>query len=98
MQVRLLGGLDLVDDEGKSREVAGTKLRSLLVVLSLSVGRAVPSEQIVDALWGEDPPPGVRNGLQGLVSKLRKALGDPALVISRGAGYTLDLPPEAVDV
>ncbi|MEY2420712.1 MAG: hypothetical protein QOI95_779 [Acidimicrobiaceae bacterium] len=98
MQVRLLGGLDVVDDQGEDVDVAGTKLRSLLVVLSLSVGRVVPSEQIVDALWGEDPPPGVRNGLQGLVSKLRKALGDPSLVVSRGAGYALDLPPEAVDV
>ena len=35
----------------------------------------VPAEQLIDALWGEDPPAAVRNGLQGLVSKLRRALG-----------------------
>ena len=33
------------------------KQRALLAVLALHVGRVVPAEQIVDALWGEDPPP-----------------------------------------
>ena len=33
--------------------VAGAKLRALLAVLALHVGRVVPTEQLVDALWGE---------------------------------------------
>ena len=57
-----------------------------------------PTEQIVDALWGENPPAAVRNGLQGLASKLRRALGSAELVAMRGGGYALELPPEAVDV
>ena len=33
--------------------IAGAKLRALLAVLALHVGRVVPAEQLVDALWGE---------------------------------------------
>src|SRR5580765_5928966 len=98
MRVGLLGGLEVLDDDEQHVVVAGAKLRSLLAVLALNVGRVVPAEQIVDALWGEHPPAAVRNGLQGLASKLRRALGSPDLVAMRGGGYALELPPEAVDV
>ena len=56
------------------------------------------AEQVVDALWGEDPPPRVRNGLQALASKLRNALGAADLIVMRGGGYVLDLPADAVDI
>ena len=38
--------------------IAGAKLRALLAVLALHVGRVVAAEHLVDALWGEDPPAG----------------------------------------
>src|SRR5450631_4374007 len=98
MRVGLLGGLEVLDDDEHDVVVAGAKLRSLLAVLTLNVGRVVPAEQIVDALWGENPPAAVRNGLQGLASKLRRALGSAELVVMRGGGYALELPPEAIDV
>ena len=97
MRVGLLGGLEVVDDE-RDVVVAGAKLRALLALLTLHVGRVVPTDQIVDALWGENPPAAVRNGLQGLASKLRRALGSAELVAMRGGGYALELPPDAVDV
>ena len=98
MRVGLLGGLEVLDDDERDVVVAGAKLRALLAVLALHAGRVVPAEQIVDALWGEHPPAAVRNGLQGLASKLRRALGSAELVAMRGGGYALELPPEAVDV
>lgn len=82
MEVRVLGGLELLDDQQKGLPIAGAKLRALLALLALNAGRVVPTDQIVDALWGEDPPPGVRNGLQALISKLRKSLGSADLVAS----------------
>jgi DNA-binding SARP family transcriptional activator len=66
--------------------------------LALHVGRVVSAEHLIEALWGDDPPTAVRNGLQGLASKLRRALGSSDLVVMRGDGYALDLPPEAIDV
>jgi predicted ATPase/DNA-binding SARP family transcriptional activator len=98
MRVGLLGGLEVLDDHERDVVVAGAKLRALLAVLALHAGRVVPTEQLVDALWGEDPPAGVRNGLQGLASKLRRTLGSAELVTMRGGGYALELPAEAIDV
>src|SRR3954471_10069206 len=98
MRVGLLGELEVRADDGRDVVVAGAKLRALLALLALHVGRVVPAEQIVDALWGEHPPAAVRNGLQGLASKLRRALGSADLVGMRGGGYALELPPDAVDV
>ena len=98
MHVALLGELEVLDAENKSVMLTGAKLRSLLTVLALHAGRVVPADQLVEALWGQDPPLAVRNGLQGLVSKLRRALGSTGLVVMRGGGYVLEVPPEAVDV
>ena len=98
MRVQLLGGLEVQDDDGRDVVVAGPKLRALLAVLALQTGRVVPSDQIVDALWGEDPPAAVRNGLQGLASKLRRTLGSSDLVAMRGGGYVLELSADAIDV
>ena len=98
MRIGLLGGLKVLDDEGRDVVVAGPKLRALLAVLALQPGRVVSAEQLIDALWGENPPTEVRNGLQGLASKLRRTLGSADLVAMRGAGYALELAADAVDV
>jgi predicted ATPase/DNA-binding SARP family transcriptional activator len=98
MRIGLLGELEVHDDDGREVAISGAKLRSLLAVLALHAGRAVPTDQLVDALWGEDPPPAVRNGLQGLASKLRRALGSADAVTMRNGAYALELAPEAVDV
>src|SRR5664279_2144336 len=98
MRIGLLGGLMVLDDEGRDVVVAGPKLRALLAVLALQHGRVVSAEQLIDALWGENPPTEVRNGLQGLASKLRRTLGSADLVAMRGAGYALELAADAVDV
>ena len=98
MRIALLGELEVRGDDDRPIVVTGAKQRALLAVLALQASRAVPAEQLVDALWGDDPPPAVRNGLQGLVSKLRRALGSTDLVAMRGGGYVLELPPEAIDV
>jgi predicted ATPase/DNA-binding SARP family transcriptional activator len=98
MHIGLLGGLEVRDADDSDVVVAGAKLRALLAVLALQVGRVVPTDQLIDALWGDDPPSGVRNGLQGLASKLRRALGSTDIVTMRGGGYALELPAEAIDV
>jgi predicted ATPase/DNA-binding SARP family transcriptional activator/tetratricopeptide (TPR) repeat protein len=98
MRIGLLGELDVVGEDGRAVVVTGAKQRALLAILALHLGRPVPADQLVDALWGEDPPPAVRNGLQGLVSKLRRALGAADVLATRGGGYVLELPPEALDV
>jgi predicted ATPase/DNA-binding SARP family transcriptional activator len=98
MHIGLLGELEVVDDEGRVVAVSGAKLRSLLAILALQVGRVVPAEHLIEALWGDNPPAEVRNGLQGLASKLRRALGSADRVVMRGDGYALELAPDDVDI
>lgn len=77
--------------------IAGSRLRSLLCRLALDAGKPVALAGLVDAVWAEQPPADAANALQTLVSRLRRALGDPALIVQSAAGYRLALEPKAVD-
>ncbi len=96
LTVDLLGPLR-VSRGSSAVEVRGGRLRTLLVHLALAADRAVPVTALVDAVWGAEPPADAANALQSLVSRLRTALGDPALVRQVHGGYLLAVDPEAVD-
>ena len=97
MLICVLGELEVFDDRDEPVVITGAKQRALLAMLALHAGRMVPADRLVDALWGEDPPAAVRNGLQGLVSKLRRLLGSATAIVMRGTGYALEVPTGAVD-
>ena len=102
MEVLLLGALDVLDDAGSPIEIRGVKLRTLLALLALRVGEVVPTNRIIEDLWGEQELQDPLNAVQVVVSKLRRALqagrDDGAVTIATStAGYSLDLEPEAVD-
>jgi predicted ATPase/DNA-binding SARP family transcriptional activator len=96
VQFRLLGPLDVVDDAGTSITIPGARLSALLTMLVLQPGIAIPTERLIDGLWGDEPPGGATNALQKLVSKLRRAL--PDVVERSSAGYRAVVDPDAVDV
>jgi predicted ATPase/DNA-binding SARP family transcriptional activator len=98
LDVRLLGSMEVAADDGSPLRVQGTKLRALLAMLALECGRVVPTDRIRDDLWHDDPPPGVANALQGLISKLRRALGNTEVVAIRPPGYVLLIDEADVDV
>jgi len=94
LSFRVLGSLEVWRDD-RTVVVGAAKQRALLGLLLIrrsEVGRDV----LVDALWGERPPAGARNTLQVYVSKLRRVLGQDAIVTTP-AGYRLDLVAGAVD-
>jgi predicted ATPase/DNA-binding SARP family transcriptional activator len=95
VRIGILGPLEVRVGFGEPVEVVGPRLRTLLVRLALDPDRVVLSGQLVDAVWGEDPPVRAANALQSLVSRLRRLL--PDVVESHPAGYRLALDPEAVD-
>ncbi|MFD0772476.1 BTAD domain-containing putative transcriptional regulator [Streptomonospora algeriensis] len=85
------------------------KLRSVLALLVLRTNTIVGTHQIIEELWGEQPPPSATTTLQTYIYQLRKllCLGDsvtkdadypegPVLRTSYG-GYRLDLPPGSLD-
>lgn len=92
----MLGPLELVG-EGGVVALSGQKHRTLLAALALADGRACSADALVDALWGETPPPSARKLLQVYVSQLRKALPAGLAVVTRSAGYALDLAGASLD-
>ena len=95
LDVRLLGPIQ-VSRAGRAVVVPGGRGRSLLTILALHVGQAMPAERLIDALWGDAAPATAKTVLQGFVSRLRKALG-PAAVETMGNSYRLALPRDAID-
>ncbi|GGO95778.1 AfsR/SARP family transcriptional regulator [Wenjunlia tyrosinilytica] len=79
--------------------------RAVLAALLMRRGRPATVGELVDAVWGEEPPPGAVSVLRTYVSRLRKVLepgrgaGEaPAVVVSVADGYTVQAPDDALDL
>ncbi|WP_457033057.1 AfsR/SARP family transcriptional regulator [Kitasatospora sp. P5_F3] len=84
--------------------LGGPRPRALLAALILAEGALVPEEQLIDAVWGDNPPEKPRQAVQTYVSDLRRVLepgrraGEPPAVLLRGpSGYALAIGAAAVD-
>ncbi len=56
MEFRILGPLEVFDDEGRPVPVHRGKEQALLAYLLLHPNELVPSDRLIDELWGERPP------------------------------------------
>jgi WD40 repeat protein/DNA-binding SARP family transcriptional activator len=91
----LLGPLEVIDGS-EACSLGGPKQRTVLVHLLLRANRAVTQEQLIDEVWGDDPPPTARGSLQSYVSRLRSALGSERLEGHAGR-YVLHAAPDELD-
>lgn len=101
VRIDLLGPLDVRAGEpgGESAvDLAGARLRGLLIRLAVDVPRPVSQATLVDALWGEEPPLDPANALQSLVSRLRRGLGDADVVVQISGGYRLNVERDDIDM
>jgi DNA-binding SARP family transcriptional activator/predicted ATPase/pimeloyl-ACP methyl ester carboxylesterase len=73
------------------------KQRALLGLLLLRRGQVVPGAQLIEALWGEEPPGTAQTALHGHVSALRKLLGAER-IRTRPPGYLLRAEADEVDL
>jgi predicted ATPase/DNA-binding SARP family transcriptional activator len=90
MEIRLLGPMEVVGDDGVAIALPGGKPRVLLALLALEEGRVVSVERLVDGLWGERPPETATKVVLGYVSRLRKLL-PPGVLETRDPGYLLQV-------
>ncbi len=99
MQFRVLGPLEVVDDDGALVRLGSARERYVLATLLVSADRLVPAERLIDALWDE-PPPTARQQLQNLIASLRRRLAPhaPDLVATRPFGYELQMGPHTLDL
>jgi DNA-binding SARP family transcriptional activator len=99
MEFCLLGPL-VVRHDGVVLPVAAGKQRTVLATLLLSAGRVVNLEDLVEALWGPDPPLSARVTVQNYVVRLRKALGEVGRDRIRTVpeGYVIRVADHELDV
>jgi DNA-binding SARP family transcriptional activator/class 3 adenylate cyclase len=93
---RLLGPLEAYGESGPLA-LGGHKQRMVLAVLLLNAERVVSTDQLLAALWDEEPPKTAATSLQNFISQLRKLLGHETLV-TQPPGYVLRVPPQQIDV
>ncbi|WP_326589695.1 AfsR/SARP family transcriptional regulator [Streptomyces sp. NBC_01294] len=82
---------------GRAVEIPQAKHRVLVAALLLRANRAVTSEELMQQLWGNDPPPTARKTLQGYIARLRKVLG-AEVVVSRASGYAIVTDGDRLDL
>jgi len=75
MRFEVLGPLSLLKD-GEAVSLGGRKQRTLLAVLLLHANETVSRAQLVDALWGEQPPTSWAESLDSYLYRLRKLSAD----------------------
>lgn len=71
--------------------------RALLAALLLREGRTATASELIDALWGEEPPSQALAAVRTYASRLRKVL--PAgVLVSESGGYSVQVADGALDL
>jgi DNA-binding SARP family transcriptional activator len=73
MEFRVLGAVEVVQDGNGAVPLGAPKQRAILAHLLLRANQLVPTEVLIDEVWGEEPPDAVRNSLQAHASHLPNA-------------------------
>jgi DNA-binding SARP family transcriptional activator len=97
MEFRILGPLELLDDDERPLAVPGAKERALLAILLLHANEPVTTDRLVDQLWGDTPPATARKSLQVRIATLRRMLPEGTL-LTRGGSYLIRVDPDQLDL
>ncbi|MDT9693451.1 BTAD domain-containing putative transcriptional regulator [Streptomyces sp. P9(2023)] len=98
MRYLILGSTLALDERGTPLPLGGARLRALLAALALRGGRAVTVPELVEDVWGDEPPHDAPAALQALVGRLRRVLGRAAVESTPGPGYRLVARPDDIDL
>ena len=90
MRFRILGPLEVLSTEGWTA-ISAPKWRSLLACLLVRPGQLVPTDVLIDEIWGDNPPHTANNLVSIYVHRLRKVIGDTEgrVLVYRAPGYLL---------
>ncbi|MFH9571901.1 AfsR/SARP family transcriptional regulator [Streptomyces sp. NPDC017230] len=73
---------------GEALATGSPQQRALLAALLLREGRTATASELIDALWGEEPPSQALAAVRTYASRLRKVL-DPGVLVSESGGYAV---------
>jgi len=92
----LLGGVEAHVD-GRSADIGHARQRSVLAALLVDANAVVPTGQLVDRVWGDDPPQRATGTLHSYLTRLRRV--DGGSIVRRAGGYSLVVEdPLTIDV
>ncbi|WP_405652603.1 BTAD domain-containing putative transcriptional regulator [Streptomyces sp. RK9] len=97
MEFRILGPVEASAD-GAVVTLSGAKIHTVLATLLLARGRPVTYEQFSSRLWGWEPPSSMHAQIHSYIHKLRKSLGETALLTRQHRGYQLDAADSVFDL
>ncbi|MGW7367334.1 AfsR/SARP family transcriptional regulator [Streptomyces sp. NPDC054841] len=82
---------------GEALPSGSPQQRALLAALLLREGRTATAAELIDAIWGEEPPSQALAAVRTYASRLRKVL-DPGVLLSESGGYAIRTPSDALDL
>lgn len=100
--VCLLGPVS-AEIHGRPVVITAARQRAVLAALAIQAGRPVSADQLLEVVWGDDPP---RTGVRSVayqISKLRNIFepernGEGTVIATSPAGYSLTVDPDRVDL
>jgi DNA-binding SARP family transcriptional activator len=94
---RILGPLEVVE-QGRPLTLGGPRQRAILALLLTRANEVVPTDRLIDELWGAQAPTTATNTLQYHISRLRKALSPSDAILTRDPGYLIRAGPDELDL
>jgi DNA-binding SARP family transcriptional activator/tetratricopeptide (TPR) repeat protein len=88
---------------GRLVDLGPAKQRTVLAALLVDPGRPLPTETLIDRVWGDDPPASARSALYSYAARLRRILSatadaEPARLAFGAGGYRVTLAERHVDL
>jgi L-glyceraldehyde 3-phosphate reductase len=97
MRFNILGPLEITGDDGSPVVVSRRLHRCALATLLLNAGHPCTSENLIGALWSEDPPVTPEVSLRSCVYGVRKLLPDASRLRTHPSGYLIEVRPGELD-
>jgi DNA-binding SARP family transcriptional activator/tetratricopeptide (TPR) repeat protein len=103
LRVGVLGPVTVWNGNEELR-VGQPRQQAVLGILAMRANRVISRGELVDAVWGQDPPASAEGGiytyvagLRHIIEPTRSARGPGRVLVSSGAGYVLHLVPGQPD-
>jgi DNA-binding SARP family transcriptional activator/tetratricopeptide (TPR) repeat protein len=103
LRVGVLGPVTAWDGD-RELPVGQPRQQAVLGILAMRANRVISRGELVDGVWGQDPPASAEGGIYTYVAGLRRIIepsrslrGPGRVLVSSGAGYVLHLVPGQPD-
>ncbi len=97
MEYRILGPLEIIDDDGAPVDLRRSKPRAAIALMLTRPNEVVSVDRFIEVLWANSPPVQPQQALQVHISRLRSSLGRADVVVTRNPGYLLRVAPDELD-